>query len=925
MNPEQWQRVKAVVADALEHDTTRRADFVAAACGDDGELRREVESMLGASGQRVDRVIDRMTHARSSSGDGLAGLRLGAYEIIRETGRGGMGAVYLARRADEEFEKEVAIKLLKRGTDTDEVLRRFRAERQILARLDHPNIARLLDGGTTPDGLPYFVMEYVEGVPITDFARDKNLSLRERVALFLKVCAAVQFAHRNLVVHRDLKPANVLITADGEPKLLDFGIAKLLASDDEFAQLTVQDQQRLTPAYASPEQVRGEGVTTVSDVYALGALLFELLAGRSPHAFASQRPSPTELLRVVVEQEAPRASSVAADAEARRQLRGDLDNILETALRKEPERRYSGVTAFAEDLQRYLSRRPVRARPATLGYRTSRFISRNKLGVAAGILLVATLVGGIAATAWQARKAERRFQQVRKLARAVVFDYHDLIAALPGATAARERLVRDALEYLDNLAREAGNDRVLLRELATAYEKIGKVQGNSYYANLGDTDGAARSYEKSAELRTRLLASDSGNAELLNETALSYEGLGDVQYSKNDLHAALASYRRAIELGQRALAAQPESHMFRHHVARTHARLGDLLGNEQYANLGDTAGALTAFRTAQELVEPLHAKNANDADTISVLANALSRVGMLACASGDVAGGLAAHRRAVAMMEHAVAINPNNQNWAMELLAAKHWLRFALEDDAQFEEAIALSREVLARLEAVSAADPKNTNVRRNIAVTHSMLGRNLLRVGDVAGAIASHRTALSTSEQLSAGKPRGGEKDKDIAIALWGLAHAHAASGQYDAAWQHYRDALAIREPVVAADATNVRARDDVASIYADMGVALTRAGRHDEAIEAFAKALPLAEQLSQSAPTNARLRARLAARYAEAAHAHLQRANGAEEERQLACDYLRKSAAIWQELRDTNRLMPADADKPAQVERELAACDAP
>jgi serine/threonine protein kinase len=242
--------------------------LVARTCGDDTSLRREVESMLQQSGERIDRCVDRLSEERDPGGESLRGTRLGAYEIVREIGRGGMGAVYLARRADDEFEKLVAIKLLKRGTDTDEVLRRFRAERQILARLEHPNIARMLDAGTTDDELPYFVMEYVVGDRITDFCSARTLRVRERIELFLKVYSAVQFAHRNLVVHRDLKPGNILVTAEGEPKLLDFGIAKIVAGDGESpdATMTLPDQQRLTPGYASPEQVRGEPVSTLSDV-----------------------------------------------------------------------------------------------------------------------------------------------------------------------------------------------------------------------------------------------------------------------------------------------------------------------------------------------------------------------------------------------------------------------------------------------------------------------------------------------------------------------------------------------------------------------------------------------------------------------------------------------------------------------------------
>src|SRR4051794_5767979 len=302
MTPERWQLVKDTLAQALEYPADdARSAFLQTACAHDTNLRREVESLLDQPGDdEFDLCADTVGLTRPEVvQNSNEGRRVGAYELLRELGRGGMGTVWLARRADEQFEKMVAVKLLKRGTDTEEVLRRFETEWRMLARLQHPNIAHLFDAGTTDDGLPYFVMEYVAGVPVTNFCLQNKLSVEERLRLFLKICAAVQFAHQHLIVHRDLKPANILVTDDAEPKLLDFGIAKLLAHDEDQFQVTIVDHQRLTPAYASPEQVRGDSITTVSDIYALGALLYELLTGKNAHRFSAARPAPTELLRVI--------------------------------------------------------------------------------------------------------------------------------------------------------------------------------------------------------------------------------------------------------------------------------------------------------------------------------------------------------------------------------------------------------------------------------------------------------------------------------------------------------------------------------------------------------------------------------------------------------------------------------------------------
>ena len=404
-----------------------------------------------------------------------------------------MGAVYLARRADRQYEKQVAIKLIKRGMDTEAMLRRFRNERQILAGFDHPNIARLLDGDTTEDGLPYFVMEYVEGVPIDEYCDREALDVTARLQLFRQVCAAVSYAHRRAVIHRDLKPSNILVGADGVPKLLDFGIARLLqAGDASESPATMLEQRVMTPEYASPEQLRGEPVTTASDVYSLGVVLYRLLTGQLPYRLKAQ--SAEDMARTVGQTEPQRPSAVA-DATSGRRLRGDLDNIVLMALRKEPERRYPSVEQFSDDIRRHLEARPVLARRDTLAYRAGKFVRRNTAASVAAVLVVLSLVGGIVMTTWQAQRAraqeaiaiaekaraERRFNEVRQLARSVMFDYHDAIEDLSGATAIRERLVKDGLAYLDSLAREAGDDPELQRELAAAYDRVGDVRGRDVH------------------------------------------------------------------------------------------------------------------------------------------------------------------------------------------------------------------------------------------------------------------------------------------------------------------------------------------------------------------------------------------------------------------------------------------------------------
>jgi serine/threonine protein kinase len=329
---------------------------------------------------------------------------------VKEIGRGGMGAVYLAIRADELFNKQVAIKVIKRGMDTDDVLRHFRNERRILGNFDHPNIAHLLDGGSTESGLPYFVMEYVEGKQIDEYCDERCHSITDRLELFQQVCAAVSYAHRNLVVHRDLKPSNIVITKEGIPKLLDFGIAKILEIGSE-EKSTVTGILLMTPEYASPEQAQGLPVNTLSDVYSLGVVLYELLTGRDPYPFKNR--TPIEIARIISETQ-PQIPSAVIDSlvsktregtqeRLQKRLRGDLDNIVLMALRKEPERRYQSIDQFSEDIHRHLHGLPLTASKDALLYRTIKFIKRNKIEVGASILICLSLLGGIIVSTWQAQ------------------------------------------------------------------------------------------------------------------------------------------------------------------------------------------------------------------------------------------------------------------------------------------------------------------------------------------------------------------------------------------------------------------------------------------------------------------------------------------------------------------------------------------
>jgi len=465
VTPERWQRVKELLALALELDPGKRTPYLDQVFVDDPSLRPDLERLLAAE-QRAGADFlnnpatpEELIQSISPHGEPWIGRRLGPYEIVEEIGTGGMGAVYRALRADGQYKQQVALKIVRAdlGSLTAE---RFRAERQILASLDHPNIARILDGGATADGLPYLVMELIDGVPITDYCDQHKLSINDRLKMFRVVCSAVHYAHQHLIIHRDIKPSNILITAEGIPKLLDFGIAKILDPNllPENISLTAAGLGMMTPEYASPEQFRGQTITTASDVYSLGLVLYELLAGHRAYRFTSRMPH--EIARSVLETDPERPSTAIRRTEAaaeeqrhgvqlppklisdlrgdsaeklQRRLAGDLDNIVLKALRKEPRERYASADQLSEDIRRHLDGLPVLARKNTVAYRCRKYILRHKIGVTASVLIFISLLTGMALTLREARiaranelRAERRFNDVRKLANSLIFEIHDL-------------------------------------------------------------------------------------------------------------------------------------------------------------------------------------------------------------------------------------------------------------------------------------------------------------------------------------------------------------------------------------------------------------------------------------------------------------------------------------------------------------------
>ncbi|HEY6323004.1 MAG TPA: protein kinase [Thermoanaerobaculia bacterium] len=914
-----WRRLDQLFGEASEVPAPDREAWLNALSPEDQPLAAELRSLLAAHDRGGDFLQAAVEQAERALGGGpepdLLGRRIGAYRLVRLLGRGGMGAVYLAERADEAFRQRVAIKLLPWALATAEARHRFQLERQTLARLEHLHIARLLDGGETADGLPYLVMEYVDGEPIDQFCQRQDLDLVRRLRLFREVCGAVAHAHRNLVVHRDLKPGNILVTADGVVKLLDFGIAKLLpgAETDETLPLTLAGRLLLTPLFASPEQVRGEPVTTATDVYALGLLLFRLLVGAHPYRFATE--SPVEVVRVVCDQPPPRPSVAAAAGAAglglpalRRRLRGDLDNIVLKALRKEPERRYASVEALAEDVRRHLEQLPVRARPDTPGYRATKFARRHRLGIAAAALIAASLLGGLLTTMRQARIAERRFQDVRALADSLLFEVHDAIAPLPGSTPARQLLVRNGLAYLDRLAAETGGDPALELDLAAAYQRVGDVQGNPNQPNLGDIAGALAAYQKARQILGRLLLRSPASPAVRAETARCERRIANVLDSSGTVGAALDHYRRAVAL-QAALAAEAPGDPARAlELARSHVSLGDL-----EAWNSDLAGGLAEFATARRILAGLRLQEA-------------------ATAPGRGGPGVSGARPPVAPATAGGRLNASATVEVERVLAMTETKTGdALCWQDRCREALAWHTRAIAALESLSSAHPNDADTLHALLTAYLKLGEAMEGLNDAAGRLAAGEKTLAVAERLVAADPRNAFAQRTLSIAHNKLGDALATQRRFAEAQARYRAALALQSALADRDPANIEYRRDLANTYNRIGEALLAEGRPRDAADSLGQGLRLREWLVARDPQDVFARRDPAISYANLAEVHqrLAQAPGtAPAERRAqwreALGLYQHALSLWTDIQQHGGIKPADRSEMERVEKAVQACSA-
>jgi serine/threonine protein kinase len=834
MTPERFARVDALFNAALDLSPAERSAFLEKECTGDPELLLEVRAMVEADGDpgaTIDKAMVSGAEAWAMATEQQAiGTRMGPYRITGFLGRGGMGAVYRAVRDDAAFEKEVAIKLLRGGMDSRSVLRRFEQERQILARLEHPHIARLLDGGTGANGMPFLVMEFVEdGVMVTQHCREHALGLEKRLLLFLDICSAVGYAHQNLIVHRDLKPGNILVDRSGSVKLLDFGIARVL-SETMDQTVTVAGAQMLTPEYASPEQVRGEPVTTATDVYSLGIVLYEILTGRKAQLI--QETSLAGIARAVCDT-APIRPSQAAEGGGQirgRELRGDLDNVILKAVHKDREQRYSSVEQFADDIRSYLQGLPVKARPDSFRYRAGKFLKRNRLSVALGTAAMLMLSASTYLLWLQVQETRSRFEQVRHLSNAFLFEFHDAIAPLPGSTKARKLVVEKGLQYLEALARDSANDSQLAREVGLGYGRVGDVQGDPQGSNIGDTKGALESYRKSVQLLERAWKAEGQTPEGRRTLQTALFKLGSAQRVGNDTKGALESIRRSIQHGEQYLQAAPGDVACMRMLARSYDQIGRMV-----MNVG-VDEALAQTQRAVQIREELNFQGVGDRSALAELASSYATLGLVLARMGKTNEALTAYEKSLSIQERLAALKKDDVASQRTVMLAMSHVGDTLGNPnminlGRYKEGAAIYGRVVEKARWLVSVDPGDKKAQVDLSFGLLRWANTLRAAGEISASLRAMEEAKVLLRRLSAEDPGNARLLQNLSSLLLSFAEAYGDLRQWDRAIGSANEAMEMSKGILKEDPRDTASARLILAGLAKMPDWLAAAGRQEAA----------------------------------------------------------------------------------------------
>ena len=820
---ERWQQAQTLFHQLADASDSERRVRLKDACGNDDALYREVLSLLEAHDQ--ERAVlptglgaaalpaqgaGDWTVELSATPDDWIGRILGQYRIESLLGRGGMGAVYLASRASDDIRLRAAVKIISARFTSDWLRQHFLQERQLLATLKHPNIARLIDGGFTQNGEPYLVMEYIEGRPLDVHCQENQLSVGDVVRVYLQLCEAVAYTHRNLVVHRDLKPGNVLVDKQGAVKLLDFGAAKLLDARGSEGPATRLGLRAFTPEYASPEQIFGQTVTASSDVYSLGVILYRLLSGHLPFDFKNK--SSADLLRTFSESQ-PRGPSDAitravAGTEPElnpqrirvSQIRGDLDAIVLKAMRPEPESRYANVDALIRDLRAFLDHRPVAARAGTFRYRARKFIRRHRVATAATAALAVVISGGATATILQAQvaaeeeaRARAGVESVRRLSKLLLLDFYDQVKGLPGSIDVQRQLVAQALTYLNRLAAESGDDRELQLELVEAYTKIGNVQGNPYEQNTGDTAGALASFDKGIPLAEGLLKSESGSTGELRTIALLYQSKGAVLFSLGRPKESVAFAEQAAALLTR-IADDPEAPV---------------------ESLWDAASCLDSYG---------------------------DQFGMRGLGSfGNLTLARQIYSRAMSYQERALKRMPGNLR-SLRGLAISHMKLADVLRHADPPAAIAAYRDALTSLDQIAPGDRSSIDIARLEAMLNTKLGQVLVDLNQNHEGLAHLNRSKAIYSQLRSADPKDSRNVYDLATVTYHRAVALESASRHQESSNEYLQTAAFLEQLLEGGPENSVYQGHLAECFIRSGKLRRNFGSAAEGEQSIRRGLDLA-----------------------------------------------------------------------------------
>ncbi len=816
---DRWQQVKAILHEASELPQGQRRSFVLKASGGDEELIAEIESLLDSFDGASDFLEDAPVQL-GGLGDALEGRTLGEYRIERLIAKGGMGSVYLAQKEMDGVPMKVALKVIRYAASQAYLARRFRLERQILARLTHENILRLLDGGVTSEGLPYIVTEFLDAQNLEKWlATQPTLSMRLKV--FQGICDGVAYAHRNLIVHGDIKPSNILITREGVPKLVDFGIARLLSkqeeSDPEGGQLTVTMTPALTPWWASPEQLRGEPLTIESDCYELGRILFFLLTDQKPFDFTGLGSQ--QIIEKLRREHPPKPSTITGDA----RLAGDLDNITLKALEYELGHRYRSVDALADDIERHLAMRPVSARRQTRSYRLQKFILRNKglVSVASAASIALTLAIGTAL--YQARQARQsydssrqRFEQLRTLANSLIFETDEALVGLQGATKVRIRLVRSSLGYLDELSKQDMADPQLKEDLAAAYEKIGEIQGGNGSLNLGQTSEALASFRKSEAIRESLRKAAKKTPDFLtasNHLARIYARISGTLRDVGDIEGGLAYERKALGIRQALFEGDPGNLSFKRALASSLTTLSGSL-----SQMGDYPGVMETRLEALKMHEEIVAGNAQEASDLRGLALALARMASIEMHENLLKESLGHYKRALDIDVGILNRNPTHVPYLLSSGWSYNNYGVILTKLGRAAEALDCFTEARRLYESVSFADDRDVRSKSLLETCRIRTAQALLSLGRSNDALRFVQTALSGREKLAAVNRASAGVEGEVAEAHAALGNVYAALRQPGKARSEYQTAQQMLEKLVQSNRGNAVMNEDLQAIEKDL-----------------------------------------------------------------------------------------------------------